>query len=263
MRLGSSTMFLRERPVTEALEVLARAGFQAAEVWVEHVWSGGEAPERIRQRARELGLVLTVHAASYDLNVSSTNQGIRRESMRQMEESLQIASELGVAVVVMHPGRLSSSRGSVEQAWPMFLENLAFLDERAAGLGLRLAVESMEKKAREFFVHPEDLERLYERPWRSTGLTVDLAHARGLMDPLEYLALVPPSSLFHVHLSDSAPGKTHLPLGLGDLDVGTVLARLQCRYDGLVILEGYVPGCGEETVAANAAYLCSLGWLRG
>jgi len=53
-----------------------------------------------------------------------------------------------------------------------------------------------------------------------------------------------------------------LPLGRGTLDLPAVLAALDQKYDGVVILEGYVPGQGERIVPANAEYLRARGLMR-
>lgn len=263
MRISCSTNCIREKTITAALEILAEAGYTAAEVRADQLRSCGETPEQVRRRAVELGLHLSFHAASADLNISSINPGIRRESIRQMEETLEVADRLGASTVAMHPGHLSSKRGSVEQAWELFLEALAPIDERAARYGLKLGIETMEKKPKEFFVYPTDVHRLCGHPWRATGVTVDLVHASSMMDPTEYLESVPRDSLFHVHLGDSSPEENHLPLGKGVLKLPELLAALQQRFDGLVVLEGYLLGRGPESVAANVAYLRALGYMAG
>ncbi|MCI0477455.1 MAG: sugar phosphate isomerase/epimerase [Anaerolineales bacterium] len=262
MQFGSSTMFLRDKPVTVALELIARSGFVAAEVWIEHLWRSDETPETIKQRARDLGLTLTVHATSYDINICSTNPGIRRESLRQMEESLEIAACLDARVVAMHPGFLSSSRASLETAWAALLETVAALDAKAARYGLRLGVEAMEKRSKEFFVLPPDLLRLFQRAYQATGLTIDLAHAQTVMEPRDYLAQIPAERIVHAHCSDNAPRQTHLPLGRGSFDLSAALDALGEKYDGIVILEGYVPGQGEKIVPANAEYLRARAWIK-
>ena len=45
------------------------------------------------------------------------------------------------------------------------------------------------------------------------------------------------------------------------MDIHAALTALSKKFDGLAIIEGYVPGRGDETVKNNAAYLKKLGWL--
>ncbi|MEW5717924.1 MAG: sugar phosphate isomerase/epimerase family protein [Chloroflexota bacterium] len=262
MQFGSSTMFLREKPVAVALQVIARAGFSAAEVWLEHLWQSNESAEHISRHARALGLILTLHAPNRDVNICSMNPGIRRESIRQMEESLVIAARLEAQVVVMHPGFRSSMRDSLEKTWESFFEIAAALDAKAASYGVRVGIEAMEKQAKAFFVTPSDLRRFCERTWHATGLTIDLAHAQTVMAPRDYLAQIPADRIVHAHCSDSSPQQTHLPLGSGVLDLPAALSALGKKFDGIVILEGYVTGQGERIVPANADYLRGLGYLK-
>jgi sugar phosphate isomerase/epimerase len=255
MIFGASTYFLKERPVTGALDVIARLGYGSAEIWMEHYGSAGQRPTTIARRARTLGLNLTVHAASYDVNCISTNPGIRRESRRQVRSSLKLGAALGARVVVVHPGGLSSARDDRSEAWQALEEMVSLLDDWADEEGVPVGIENMEKKTDQILLLPQDLARLFARPWRHVRLTLDVAHTQTLMDPLSYLKQIKGEWIGHVHLSDNTPAATHLPLGKGDLAVPKVLKALGRVYDGTVSLEGYSPGEGERLLAENMAYL--------
>jgi sugar phosphate isomerase/epimerase len=255
MIFGASTYFLKERSVTGALDVIARLGYGSAEIWMEHYGSAGQRPTTIARHARGLGLNLTVHAASYDVNCISSNPGIRRESRRQIRSSLQLAAALGASVVVVHPGERSSARDDRSEAWQALEEMVSTLDDWANEEGVCVGIENMEKKTNQIFLLPKDLARLFTRPWRHVRLTLDLAHTQTLMDPLSYLRQIRHEWICHVHLSDNAPSATHLPLGKGDLAVPKVLKALGRVYNGIVSLEGYTPGEGERLLSENMAYL--------
>jgi sugar phosphate isomerase/epimerase len=259
---GSSTTFLRQRPVTAALDTIARAGFAGAEVWMEHIWSSKESPEQIRKCAAKTGLTLTLHAPSYDLNLCSSNPGIRKESFLQTEEALRVAARLGARIVVVHPGRLSTSYDSKDVFWAVLFEVLARLDELAVQIGLRIGIEGMEKKPGEVLIYPADIIRLFSFHWKAIGLTVDLAHAPTIMDPLAYLEQIPALHILHAHCADNSPSSVHLPLGEGNMNIQAMLHTLSNKYDGLVIVEGSVIGRGAELIQANAKYLRSLGVMK-
>jgi sugar phosphate isomerase/epimerase len=97
-------------------------------------------------------------------------------------------------------------------------------------------------------------------PLKYTGLTVDLAHLNTLGDPVGLFAELDPAWIAHMHLSDNAPHRVHLPLGDGLMDLGAVLEAVQGVYSGLVSLEGSVPGKGEGLLVRNLAYLHKLGY---
>ena len=114
MRFGTSTWFFQEYPVIEALKHIWDCGFHAAEIWMEHLWKPEQSTKEIIRYAQDLGMELTLHSSSYDLNITSTNPGIRQESLRQVKQSILIGKQLGVKTVVVHPGHLSSSKGNVD-----------------------------------------------------------------------------------------------------------------------------------------------------
>ena len=97
--------------------------------------------------------------------------------------------------------------------------------------------------------------------WSQVGLAIDVANATTVGSPGRYVAEVEGDWIVHVHLSDSRAGAVHLPLGEGDLDIKALLAALQQKYDGLVIIEGYVPGRGEEVAAHDIGFLRNLGFM--
>lgn len=261
MRFGLSTRILWERSVVEALEIIARCGYTAAEVWTEHLWRTGEKAKRVGKRGQELGLELSLHAPFYDLNITSINPGIRELSLRQALQSLELAGRLGARVVVLHPGRMSSGKDRREEFWPRLEEAMAAIEEKAAEQGVSVGVENMEQRRLEFFVRPADLRRLFSLNWSRVGLTLDLAHAATVSSPGRYIAEIEGGWIVHTHLSDSRAGRVHLPLGKGDLDVKAILAALQQKYHGLVIIEGYVPGRGEEVAAHDIEFLRNLGFM--
>jgi sugar phosphate isomerase/epimerase len=75
------------------------------------------------------------------------------------------------------------------------------------------------------------------------------------MDPLSYLNQMRAEWICHVHFSDHTPSTTHLPLGQGQLQVVEILKALSRIYRGIVSLEGYNPGEGEELLTHNMEYL--------
>jgi sugar phosphate isomerase/epimerase len=261
MRFGASTNFLKERSLTGALELIARLGYASAEIWMEHYRTSGQRPATIARRARELGIGLTVHAASYDLNILSTNAGIRRESLRQVHAALRLAAEVGATVVTVHPGALSSARAEKNAAWRSLEETAAIIDQWAGESGLCVGIENMEKRSREIFCFPADVARLFAQPRRHLRLTLDLAHTRTLMDPLAYLQQIRAQWIGHVHLSDNGLSATHLPLGQGELPVEALLESLGRVYSGIVSLEGYIPGEGERLLSDNMVYLRTHGLI--
>jgi sugar phosphate isomerase/epimerase len=264
MKWYSSSMLLRGHSVSDAMEAIAAAGFDGIEVWVDQANDHGETGATLRRRAAQLGLGTSLHASSYDLNLAAWNRGIRAESQRQTSESVRFAAELGAAVAVVHPGRRSSSRDRVEDYWPIVLESLEPIDDVAHQLGVTVGLELMEKRPKELFMLPDDARRVMEHGYRSTRITVDLAHSWSHYDPVQFLADLDLSWVTHMHLSDSDPRTVHLPLGEGDVDLLAVYRGLVAiGYDGAITIEGYAEGRGAELIEANRRYISRLGMERG
>ena len=261
MRFGTSTWFFQEYSIIEALKHILDCGFHAAEIWMEHLWEGEHSLEEIARYAREMNIELTLHSASYDVNIISTNSDIRQASLRQIEQSIIIGRQLGVTTVVIHPGHLSSTKDHPEPYWTRMEETFSLINTWAQREGVMVGIEAMEKRPKALYTHPEHIRRMLSMGWTNIGLTLDLAHTFTIMDPAEYIQQLEPEWIVHVHLSDGSQQATHLPLGKGEIDINAALRELQRVYNGLVIVEGRVPFHGQETVSGNSAYLQRMGWM--
>ncbi len=234
-----------------ALELISQAGFGAAEVWAQHLWESNSTPEEVRAKAETLGLRLSLHAPSYDLNPLSSNPEIRAVSRHQVLASLETAARIGVGMVVVHPGHLSSTTDDEQVYWERLHDFVSDLNSRAEMLGVRVGVEGMEKKKLQFVTNLESLIRLAKmlEPMEHVGITLDIAHAGTLGEPLEYIHQTP--KMIHAHLSDSSPGKTHALLGEGDLGLKKLVPKLLAQFDGLIAIEGRL--AAEESRALKVA----------
>ena len=263
-RFAPCTRLLWKSGVIGALEAFAEAGFQGGEVWAQHLWECGTPPEQVAQRAQELGLSLSLHAPSYDLNPLSSNSEIRIISRRQVLESFETAVKLGARLVVVHPGGLSSSTDSVEEYWARLEEYAIILNEHAGKLGLTIGIEGMEKKRLQFVTDLPALKRLAgileTNDLRHCGLTLDVAHAATIGDALEFVQSTP--RIVHAHLSDSSPHKTHALLGEGLLNLPEIipmlLQRLETSPHGLIAIEGRY--AADEARAVELARFALAGY---
>lgn len=261
LKFGISTTVLREHPVSYALEQIAQAGYKSAEVWTWHLERWGENPIMLGQQAHKLGLNLTMHAPVSKLNPTATDEDEAVFSQRRITESLELASAMGVKVVAVHPGKCSYERDSVDDVWERFVIWVSELDRKASRLDLKIGLELMEKIPGEIFMLPNDAARLMENNLPQIGLTIDIAHMNTHMPPIKFLQAINPEWIIHAHLSDNAPWRVHLPLGDGKIDLFMVLNYLGKIYNGVVSIEGSVPGQGEELLRRNYAYLNKHGLI--
>lgn len=250
MRPALSTTSLRSFAVCDAIEAAHRLDYAGVEIWAEHLWARHEDPATLGRQAAGYGLAVSVHGPSRDLNVTSTNPGIREESQRQYYRALADAARLGASVVVFHPGALSSSRDRAEDYWPQLTEFFAALGRTAEGLGLTVTVENMEERPGEFVTHPGDVARLVDAAGApALGLALDIAHLLFNRKPVDLTGLE--GYIRHVHLSGSTTALAHVPLADGLYDLRPPLRQLARFYTGIIAIEGYVPQREMQSVEEN------------
>ncbi|MGH2533550.1 MAG: sugar phosphate isomerase/epimerase family protein [Thermomicrobiales bacterium] len=254
-RLYSSTEAYRHLPLRDALARIAEDGFDGAEVWIEHWWWSEMKPREVKQAAAELGLELTVHAAMRDVNLTSTNRGIRELSLQQIIESLAVASEMGAPVVTVHPGHLTTTKDDPEPGyWEHQIAAFRHIAQEAGRLGPRVGVETMERRPAEFMLTAEAVIRLLDTvDHPALGITLDVAHLYSLGDARAYATGL--REIVNLHISDAAPGKMHLPIGEGAIDFAADVLRhvAASGYDGALVVEGTFPGANTEKSRRNLA----------
>lgn len=257
--LGCTSMVLWNRPVAEAVGLLAEAGFQAIEIWYEHLLHSGERTAEVAAALSASGLACTLHCPIIDVNICSTNPVMAEASLELYLRALEAAAELGARVFVFHPGNLFSSFDPLEAYWPRLAECLqrALAANRAPTL---LAVENMEAdKANEVVKSAAGLARTLTSAGREdAGLCWDSTHLITTRANLEFLEAVP--RIDHVHLSDArleadGTARKHLRLGRGSLDLRGLLAHPRARQAAIVSLETVLIDPAPADLAAERALL--------
>lgn len=260
MHFGMSTWVFQEYSVCEALDRIAQAGFRAAEIRMEQLWKADETSEDIVRHAERLGMELSLHSPVYDVNITSLNPGIRKESLSQIKQTIITGRRFGIKNIVVHPGYPSSSQVPDGMYWGQMEETCALINRWAQHQGIMIGLKGMENVLKHRYTTPESICRILTKGWSNIGLTFDIANACTHMEPVQFLQQLDPKWIVHVHLSDRSSEATYLPLGEGNLDLHTVLCELGKMYDGLVILEGAIPHQGQASIGANKAYLQKFGW---
>ena len=232
-----SSRLLWSLPVAEAAEAAATLGFQGLEIWTEHLWREGS-PSELKEQLARLPLRYFLHAPFMDLNLCSRNARVAQLPLAEQLRALELARDLEISLVVVHPGRCSSSKDSPEEYWPPLLEALGVLESKAGKLEITVAVENMEPRPKEFMVRPIDFTRLLEE-LPGLGLCLDLAHAAAAGDgvPDEFI-LELGEHIRHIHVSNVEEGRVHLPLDRGRLPITSTVARFIRGFTGAVTLEG-------------------------
>jgi sugar phosphate isomerase/epimerase len=236
---------------SEVVEVARDLGYDGVELWAYQLERDRSDPAVVGAKAKDSGLALTLHALSWDLNLASRIDSIREASLAALHRSVDLASKLGAAMVVMHPGHTTDPYDDAEPYWPGQVAAIQGLADHAARYGQQVAVEHMEPRQGECIITPEDINRLMREVNRpNVGTVLDVAHIPWGEDEIAFMARL--ERITHVHLSDADESRLHLPLGQGGRDVSRVLGHLR-GYRGAIVLEGFSLGAGSDLARWNKA----------
>lgn len=243
----------------EALFLAEKSGYDGAEIQLYDLPDGEEWKRDFIQTVREFGrkgFLAAVHAPSGDLNLSSSNQGIRKESLRQVLDTIELAKDAGAVAVTVHPGRLSSIREKRERQYEWMKEALWEISMLAEQKKIVVGLENMENRPKEVFTFLRELNRLLDscrNPF--LGVTLDFAHLQTVDPELDLLTLTHP--VVNVHVSQCVNGVPHHSLTAeGDLPLSRCLSMLTDRgYAGTVVVEAK-DNVTEAGARENLEVLC-------
>lgn len=190
----------------EVLEKYAGLGFGACEIaFVRQIYiKKDEDAQMIGDRARELGITLSIHAPYY-INLNSADEKKIEASKNRILECCRVGELMGVKKVVFHPGYyLNGDREEVYQN--IKVEVLDMLEKiREKGWKIELAPETMGKV--NVFGSVDEISRLA----RETGCSycIDFAHilAREKKVDFNKIKRLFPEKKWHCHFSGIVYGE--------------------------------------------------------
>jgi len=232
------------RTVLQELEEIAIQGFDYVELTMDPPQSHHSSLKRQRKELltalQNSQMLVICHLPTF-VSIADLTESIRLASLREVLESLDVASEFSPLKVVLHPPYVTGLGMFVyEQAKEYGLDSLSAIVEKANHLGLMLCMENMFAK-NHLLVAPDDFEEIFKL-FPSLKFTLDTGHANirsnGGKRLFELITRFK-DRLAHVHVSDNF-GKedNHLPIGTGTVDFSRVAKSLKnIVYDSTVTFE--------------------------
>ena len=239
MKIIASSTLLFAYQVEEVLNIAKHLGYDGVEVWHFHLIKTGEVSKckELRKLANQLDLSLSFHALSWDINYTSKLESVRESSLKMLEESIEVSSELNANPVVIHPGRITIPGDSPEEYWQYLIDGTRKLTSFAQQKNLDIALEVMEHIKHEFFITPDDANRIVDEIQEiNFGITFDAAHVPLNVEPLDYLKQM--KKVIHTHLSDLTVEKRHIALNTGDRDYTTLVQYINETLKTDIAIEG-------------------------
>ena len=239
--MSISPSFSSSARVWEAIEWvygIEETGYEGWEIVADGAYrlDNPETVSRIEEVIGSTGLSITVHAPYADLNLSTLNHPIWRESIRQVCTCIEVASRW-TDRVTLHPGYLSPvGKMMPAAAWKQQKEALAEIGRTAGEYSVLACLENM-IGIREFLCRmPEELAGMVEGI-EGIGITIDIGHANTVGLVSEFLPFLSAASHLHVHDNHGVHDE-HLPLGTGTIDWDIVGKSIARDYSGIVVVEG-------------------------
>lgn len=222
--------------VEEALSLAKEDGFDAVGIMI------AEPLEYYLEKKEALkngGLKFCIHANLTDTNPASSNEGIRKESVKQLKDAITLAKELNAEIVTFHPGKFKNSL-RVQEAYLLLDLSLKELLPFAEKNEITLCIENMEPGFKELCVTLTQVKQVLERHPKLM-LTLDLAHVAMAVSSEEelidyYQALKNRIRLFHI--SGIKPKVSHVEVSLkeSDVDFANILKLIK-DFDGILRIE--------------------------
>jgi sugar phosphate isomerase/epimerase len=252
MRAAISSLLFKSEPLGRVIDLARGIGIAWLEVWTEHFWRDDDG--RLLERLGKSGLDLSVHGPIGDLNITSSNPGIRAESLRQVLQAVEEAARMGARVITVHPGYLTGRQDGEESIWDLQIEALTEIAKRGKKVGILVAMETMERRNKEVVIHPEIANQIIDAVnMANFGVTFDISHAHTVMDVVEFIGSL--RKIVHIHISDTRAGKVHVLMGEGEIQFESVLRALKEKYDGALVIEGWNPKDEMGMVQKSTAFL--------
>ncbi len=219
MKIGFSTLALFMSPMEQFLETASRDGFQLMEMLCE----GPYWPRNLLFMDKKefeafdsYDIDIFLHAPTIDLNPASLNPGIRKETLKQLKETIDLASYIGGKAITTHPGLIHRLEDRVRNLAKVYsVETLEKANNYAEEVGIKFSVENMPNKYAYLCSNSQEHQFFIEKC--GSYATVDTGHANTSDDPESFFKL---KKIAYYHLNDN-DGKRdqHLTLGEGTLDL--------------------------------------------
>ncbi|MGW7053207.1 bifunctional sugar phosphate isomerase/epimerase/4-hydroxyphenylpyruvate dioxygenase family protein [Streptomyces sp. NPDC054887] len=226
--------------LTEKLEAVARAGFDGVEIFENDLLGCPLPPERIRERAGDLGLRIDLYQPFRDFEAVAPER--LADNLRRAEHKFRLMERLGADMMLVSS---NVSPDCVDDDG-LATEQLRLLAERAAEHGIRIAYEAL-AWGRHVATYPHAWRIVRAAGHPNLGLCLDSFHILSRGSDPEGIEAIPGDRIFYLQLADAPllamdvlQWSRHYRCfpGQGGFDLAGLLARvLRTGYAGPLSLE--------------------------
>lgn len=232
------------RPILEEIDIFARLGFDYLELAMDppmaHHSILTSNQSAITQALKDSGMGLVCHLPTF-LTTADLTESLRRASVAEMLQSLDVAADLGARKVVLHPSMVSGMGVFVKETVKgFFIDFLSEMITITRHKNLSICLENMFPRCR-LGVEAEEFEEIFSL-FPSVKFALDTGHANiGDQEGnrLKKLVQLCGERLGHLHFSDNHGKRDdHLAVGEGSVNFEELVQSLKdIGYDDTLTLE--------------------------
>ena len=241
----------------EKLDAIARAGFDAVEIFENDFLSFDGSPADVGRMVRDLGLKISLFQPFRDFEGMPPSH--RQRTFDRAERKFDVMQELGTDLLLVCSNVSTLALGGIDRAADDFRE----LGERAQKRGLRVGYEAL-AWGKHINDHRDAWEIVRRADHANVGLVLDSFHSLSRRIEINSIRSIPKEKLFIVQLADAPEIDMDLLYwsrhfrnmpGEGDLPIAEFTAAVaDTGYDGYFSLEIFndqFRGGSPRSVAAD------------
>ena len=218
MKVGFSALALFNLSFDKIVQRASIDGFDAVEVLCEGPYLPRFALKGVAQFEilSQYDIELTIHSPTVDLNPASVNVGIREETMKQLNETVDLAASIDASTVTTHPGYIKRiNQRLTKQSLELALKSLENWAQYAEDVGVEPSIENMPNNSKYFCTYVAQHKLFVETC--GTSATIDVGHAHTNNATREFMQADFQVAYYHVSDNDGRQDQ-HLPIGKGTID---------------------------------------------
>jgi len=258
--------WIHPEPIAEAIERLVRHGFDGIEISAEPaLHDAGEVARLLELHGLECWGGVTRMTGGRDL--VHANPEVRRASVAYIKDALRFVSDLDGDILTITPSAVGKLEpmGSLDAEWDWCVQSLRECQEHAANLGVRLAIEPLNRFETHLVNRCDQALALAAEVGGDCGVCLDLFHMNIEESSWKDAIAGASGRIADVHVADN----NRLPPGQGSFSWLDVLRELAAAgYDSYLTLEFVAPVdrtplASPEQRSFDEAVRASAQFLRG
>ena len=247
-----SSTLMWNSSLEEVLKKAYKEGFEGVEFWAQHFEKRKYSKKEYRELMKSYPIKAVVHAYSWDLNIASINEGVRKASIEEIFKSIDLAKDILAEEVTLHPGR-ETIKGFRELHKELLLDALIKIINYSNQKGIRISLEIMEKIPKELITSDIELKDILKELYKNMYYTLDVAHCSCEEEFKSYLNSI--DNISKIHISNKIGSKLHVPLNAGDYDFSKLIFELK---EKALVIEGFDKSGDLEVLNNNINYIRSI-----